>query len=157
MAWRALVPPELDAILDVAQRMAKALMHRHRGHFYPFAIVMTSAGEIQPFAGRTGGELPTSTEIMEALEADLRAEIAAGRIRALALGSEQFVPDGRSKRQRALVVELEAPGSDAAYVVQRISKHLLGRPTFGEIQIRTLQPRFFVHAADASASPFAVE
>jgi hypothetical protein len=157
MTSRPPVPTELVGILGVAQRMALELMQRHRGHFYPFAVVTTPAGQIQPVVGVTGVEKPTSAEIMEALETDLRAGVAAGRVRSLALGSEQYVPIGRDKRQRSLVIELEARDGDALYFVQPVSTNLLGRPTLGEVRIRTLEPRFFIGTSEASGSPSKVE
>ena len=90
-----------SSVLPFAEQMLK-----NHGAFYPYAGVLTTAGEIRHVAGWTGEDHPESTEIIEMLKEGLRAGADEYQCTALVYDT-MTVPPGKRKKQDAVTVDLE--------------------------------------------------
>lgn len=128
-------PPErdeLDALLDPMLNFAQDLL-RKRGEFYPFGGTISAEGELSLSAADTGDDHPPSQDVIDLLAGGMRAQAAAGHIRAAAICYDsRFAPEGGEKTD-AIAVSLEHRDGDAVLVMQPYSKGRFTGFKFGQL------------------------
>jgi hypothetical protein len=128
-------PPErdeLDALLDAMLRFAQEMLRKHK-EFFPFGGTITNDRQVSMTGADTGSERPESQEVIDLLVGGMRAQAAAGDIRAAAICYDtRFAPEGGDKTD-AIAVSLEHRAGDAALVLQPYSKGRLSGFKFGEL------------------------
>ena len=75
---------ETEALLNELVHFAQELLIKH-GEFYPFGAIMDLGGGIIPQSSYPGGEHPKSQEVIDLLREGMRAQAAAGDIKAAAI------------------------------------------------------------------------
>src|SRR5690349_6641258 len=118
-------PGDLDTLLSAAIETASSLLSVD-GEFYPFAVALTTAGELVSPAVDPGTEQPDAEDVVDLLLAALRD--GRGTIRAAALCSDVTLAS-EAGDQDAIRVELEAPDCEAVtIVVPYLEGPVLGEP-----------------------------
>lgn len=111
---------DLDRLLDESLPFAQEMLEKH-GEFFPYALAMSTTGEISHMAGDPGdGEQPASVAVLEVLTEGLRAARETNRAAAL-------VSDVRLADSDALRVELEHKEGQAIVVLLPYRKKRLRR------------------------------
>ena len=111
---------DLDRLLDESLPFAQEMLEKH-GEFFPYAVAMSTTGEISLIAGDPGdGEQPTSVAVLEVLTDGLRETRNSNRAASL-------VSDVRLADSDALRVELEHQEGQAIVVLLPYRKKLLRR------------------------------
>ena len=128
-------PPErdeLDSLLDPLLTFAQEML-RKRGEFFPFGGSIANDGQVSLTGADVGEERPRSQEVIDLLAGGLRAQAAAGHIRAAAICYDTgFTPEGGGETD-AIAVSLEHFAGDAALVLQPYSKGRFTGFTFGQL------------------------
>ena len=106
-------PGDLDQLLSAAIEAASSMLSVD-GEFYPFAVALTSAGELVSPAVDPGTDQPDAEDVVDLLIDALRD--GRDNIRAAALCSDVTLASDTGD-QDAIRVELEAPDRDPVTVV----------------------------------------
>ena len=77
----------MDALLDEGIKVAGYLLEKN-SEFFPFAVVMTTGGEVKHIQGWTGEEQPPSMELINLILSGLKRSAQAGEYRTTALISD---------------------------------------------------------------------
>ena len=107
-------PGDLDQLLSASLEAASRLLSVD-GEFYPFAVAMTSAGELVAPAVEPEAEQPTADDVVELLLEALRDGREA--IRAAAVISDVTIAGDPGDERDAIRVELEPRIGDAVTVI----------------------------------------
>ena len=111
---------DLDRLLDESLPFAQEMLEKH-GEFFPYAVAMSTSGEVSHIAGDPGeGENPASVAVLEILTEGLRATRDHNRAASL-------VSDVRLADSDALRVELEHQDGPAIVVLLPYRKKRLRR------------------------------
>lgn len=128
-------PPEraeLDEMLGPLFTFAQDMLRKH-GEFYPFAHAMANDGKVGIVAGYTGDEHPASNEVIELLVQALRAQAAAGEIKASGICYDVRMSGPDGKPTDAIAVSLEHLAGDSVVVLMPYSKGRFSGVSFGQI------------------------
>jgi hypothetical protein len=118
-------PSDLDRLMGAAVEAATRLLSKD-GEFYPFALAMTSAGEVVSPAVDPGDEHPTADAVVQLLLSQLRE--SRDGLRAVALCTDVRLKGDDGTERDAIRVELEAPGAEPLAVVVPYAERRLDEP-----------------------------
>jgi hypothetical protein len=128
-------PPErddLDQLLPLLIGFAQDRLQKV-GEFYPFGCTMAADGQVSLTAADTGSEHPPSTEVIELLAAGMRAQAAAGGIRASGICYDIRLRTDDGKATDAIALSLEHSAGDRVLVVMPYSKGRFSGWKFGDL------------------------
>lgn len=119
---------DLDRLLDESLPFARDMLEKS-GEFFPYAIALTTSGEVNLVAGDPGeGDQPSSVAVLQTLVAGLRDQ--ADTNRAAALISDVRLPDSDAIRVELEHSEGQAIVALLPYRVKRLRRGI----EYGEIR-----------------------
>ena len=101
---------EIEALLNYLLPFAEERLSTD-GEFYPYAALLSADGELRSVSAATGDE-PEVADLLVALHEDLRAQAAAGSIRACGIAADVTLTDPDSGETKD-AVQLELDHADA--------------------------------------------
>jgi len=125
--------PDLDQLFNEALPFAQEMLAKH-GEFYPFAVSMTSEGEVVHVGADTGDDNPSSPEVIDLLAGGLREQANRRGIRAAALCVDvRTIPPGETEKRDAICARLEHANGETVDVFVPYRKGWLGKPKYGDL------------------------
>ena len=118
-------PNDLDQLLGASVEAAVRMLSEN-GEFYPFALAMTSEGEVVSPAVDPSSDHPSADEVQALLLAALQD--SRDRIRAAAMCSDVRIRSDSGEERDAIRIELEAPAADPLVVVVPYADQRLDEP-----------------------------
>lgn len=118
-------PNDLDQLLGASVETAVQLLSRD-GEFYPFALGMTTAGQIMTPSVRPGSDHPSAAEVEDLLVAALRGK--RDELRAACVCSDVRIRSDAGEERDALRIELEAVAGDPLVVMVPYADKKLDEP-----------------------------
>ena len=118
-------PNDLDQLLGASVEAAVRMLSQE-GEFYPFALAMTSDGQVVAPQVSPSSDRPTADEVAGLLLDALRSSREA--IRACATVSDVRIRNDAGDERDAIRIELEAPQADPLVVVVPYADQKLDEP-----------------------------
>jgi hypothetical protein len=138
---------DLDRLLNALLPFAQEMLKKH-GEFYPFAMALTSEGELIAVTTYTGGENPPSQQVIDELITALRADAQQGRYRATGICFDvRVLPPNGTEKSDAVAVVLEHEKGEAVQVFLPYGKKLFGRIAYGDLFATAATSRIFAARA----------
>lgn len=135
---------DYNTLLEFLMPFAEQMLKQH-GEFFPFAAVVSAAGELTPHAAYNGDEQPPSEELITLLTDAFQSDAREGKIRATGICYDgRIVQDG--KKVDAVIVTLEHASGNATKTCIPYSKKLLGGYRFGQMIASFDEPKIFATA-----------
>ncbi len=117
---------DLNMLYNEARGFAEYMLLAH-GEFIPFGVSMSPEGTISQVAGDLGTERPTSSEIVERLQASFSQSAELGSIRAAGVCLDMYVvPPGQQDKTDAICVRLAHVSSETVEVFVPYARDSLG-------------------------------
>lgn len=127
---------DIESLVRRALSVAETVLNS-QGHFYPFAVVLTSHGETDELHVDEGFELPPPDEAVKELRRQLRVRANDREIRATIICSDG---DGAGEIQ----LHAEDISGTSFLITQRYNKRVFRSITFGERSASPTEGRIFV-------------
>src|SRR5437867_3413361 len=102
---------DYDALLQALLPFAEQMLKKH-GEFYPFAMGVTTQGEVAAYATDEGKEMPEPMEVLASLNRMFQSEARAGKVRATGICSDGRIALG-GKETDAIIMTLEHVSGEA--------------------------------------------
>jgi hypothetical protein len=135
---------DYDALLQALLPFAEEMLKKH-GEFYPFAMAMTTQGEVSAHMTYDGKEMPEPAQVLANLNQVFQEEAREGKVRATGICS-----DGRislnGKETDAIIATLEHVSGEACKACVPYKKGLFGGYKFGQISVGRAEPKVFTRA-----------
>jgi hypothetical protein len=123
---------QMDALLDALVGFAKQMLDERRA-FYPFAAEVTAEGTLQMVTADLDADRPASDEVLESLEARLRAAATAGAVRATGVCADvRVAPRPGEPEGDAIRVDIEHVAADPVRVFLSYDVDPSGRLVYGD-------------------------
>ena len=118
-------PSDLDRLMGACVEAAVGLLSKD-GEFYPFALAMTTEGDVVSPAIDPGSEHPEPDHVAGLLVQALQASRES--LRAVALCSDVRLRSDDGEERDAIRIELEAPAGDPLVVMVPYADRKLDQP-----------------------------
>ena len=118
-------PSDLDRLMGACVEAAVGLLSKD-GEFYPFALAMTTEGDVVSPAIDPGSEHPEPDHVAELLVQALRS--SRDTLRAVAMCSDVRLRSDEGEERDAIRIELESPQTDPLIVMVPYADRRLDQP-----------------------------